>query len=209
MAITCENRIADALCDTLDGAGIEPIAIDVPAMAAVRALPIDAENAQAILELEETRASIIVVHRGTIVFERVLSEMTLRTFRSQLAKAMRMPVAGIESVLHERGLVDDPEQDLLTGCSASVLEPFIEEIAHTAAYASSRFTDAQIQKVFLIGSASGIPGFAGYLSKSLECEFVAPILTELASPRGAVCSRTKPGQGVVALGLARWRSEAA
>lgn len=209
MAVTCENRLSDALCETLDAAGIEPIALDLPALAAVRALPIDPENAQAILEFEESRSSLIVVHRGTIVFERVLSGMTLRTFRSQLAKAMRLPVAGVESMLHERGLVDDDEQDLLSTCAASVLEPFIEEIAHTAAYASSRFSDALIKKVFLIGSASGIPGLAGYLSKSLECEFVAPILAELASPRGCVCERTQPGQGVVALGLARWRLEAA
>jgi len=209
MAITCENRLSDALCETLDGAGIEPIAIDLPALAATRALPIDAVSTQAILEFEESRSTLVVVHHGTIVFERVLSGLTMRTFRSQIAKAMRFPVAGVDCALRERGLADDPEQDVLTGCAAAVLEPFIEEIAHTAAYASSRFVGALIQKVFLIGSGSGVPGLTKHLSKSLECEFVAPVLAELGSPRGTVCDWAKPGQGVVALGMARWRSEAA
>jgi len=209
MAISCPNSASDAMCDQLESAGLEPIAIDLCSMAAARALPISTERTQAILEFGESRSTLIVLHKGTIIFERPLSALTLRTFRSQLAKAMRMPVSGIAAALRERGLCADQEADALASCAAIILEPFVEEIAHSAAYASGKYADATIDKVYLIGCAGSIPGLPGFLGRALECEFESPRLSDLAPARSAIESRSRPGEGIVSLGLARWRSEAA
>ncbi len=209
MAVSCANEAGDSLCDRLESAGIEPIAIDLTSAATVRALPIDPEQTQAVLDFGESRAVLTVVHKGTIIFERMLSELTLRTFRSQLAKALRMPVTGVNAALREKGIGADSDHDPLTSAAGIILEPFVEEIAHSAAYASSKYADAIINKVFLVGCSGSIPGLAPYLARTLECEFVSPRLSELAGTRSAIEERSRPGEGVTALGLARWRSEAA
>ncbi|MFI4855767.1 MAG: pilus assembly protein PilM [Phycisphaerales bacterium JB065] len=208
MAVTCRNDESDALCDICEHADLEPIAIDTAGLATIRALNLDNQGTKAILEFGESVAILTVVHCGTLVFERSLGEMTLRRLRSEVGKTLRLPANAVGRLLHEQGLLPN-ENSLLTGAVAHALELFVEEIAHSAAYASSRYEKAAIDQVYLVGAGASIPGLAEHLAKSLECEFIAPHLSEFATMREPLAKRPMPGEGIAALGLARWRSEAA
>lgn len=208
MAITCLNQDSDALCDTCDQAGLEPIAIDSAGLATLRAIDLDQQGTKAILEFGESAAILTVIHRGTLVFERSLGEMTLRRLRAAVSKLLRLPIHAVGRLLTEQGMLPG-ESSMLSDAVSQSLEPFMEEIAHSAAYASSRYENAAIDRVYLVGAGASIPGLAEHMANSLECEFVAPHLSEIATMREPLASRPVPGEGMTALGLAKWRSEAA
>ncbi|MFU8829608.1 MAG: pilus assembly protein PilM [Phycisphaerales bacterium] len=209
MAVTCPSSASEELCDVLESAGIEPVAIDTAGCALVRALPVDPLGTQAVLELAESRTTLLVIHQGILVFERPLSELTMRLLRSRLAKALRVSVQEAGRLLAERGLLKADENLAMIETLRPLIDPLVEEVAQSGAYASSRYTDAAISQVFLVGRGASVPGLAEYLGESLECDFVAPCLSELAPMRGAMAERAAAGEGLIALGLARWRAEVA
>lgn len=207
MAVACPNDAADALCGVLDDAGLEVIAMDTTACALCRALPIDASRTEAILELNQSRSTLIVVHKGVVVFERQLGELTMHSLRARLAKHLRLPLSASAQLLRERGFGTEPDNLALLDAAKAICESFVEEIAQSAAFASSRYRDAAVSRVFLVGSDSSTPHLGSYLSSALECEFVTPRLPELTVVRGPSEERMISGQGVLALGLARWERD--
>lgn len=208
MALTCLDSETDALCDTCESVGIEPIAIDSAGLAMIRALQIDSQHTRAILEFGESASTLTVVHRGTLIFERTLGEMTMRRLRAESAKALRLPSAAVGRLLAEQGMLRG-DSELLADVIAGALDGFIEEIAQSAAYASTRYDGASIDRVYLVGLGASIPGLAAHLSSALECEFIAPHLSELATVRQPLAERPLPGEGIASLGLARWQAEIA
>ena len=210
MAVTCLHEESDELCDLFEEADLDILALDVTAVATLRALPGVDTGSHAILELEESRASIAVVHNGTLVLQRDLGEMTLRRLRAEVSKQLRLPTTTTGSLLIEHGLVPSPDApEALAETIKESLEVFIEEIAHSAAYASGRFADVSIGQVFFVGPAAGIPGLREHLAESLECSFTVPHIRELTRPGCAFAEQARPGEGISALGLALWSGVAA
>jgi Tfp pilus assembly PilM family ATPase len=132
--------------------------------------------------------------------------MTMRRLRAESAKALRLPTAAIGRLLAEQGMLRG-DSELLADVIAGALDGFIEEIAQSAAYASTRYDGASIERVYLVGIGASIPGLAEHLSSALECEFIAPHLSELATIRQPLAERPLPGEGIASLGLARWQAE--
>jgi Tfp pilus assembly PilM family ATPase len=210
MAVTCLHEHSDELCDLFEAADLGVVAIDVAALATIRALPDIAEGSHAILEIEDSRASLAVVHNGVLLFQRDLGEMTMRRLRAEVAKHLRLPASTVSALLHEQGL--NPDGDGPAALAEAVkesLEVFIEEIAHSAAYASSRFANVNIARVFFVGPAAGIPGLAEHLGASLECAFTVPHICELTRQGCPFAEHARPGEGISALGLALWKAVAA
>jgi len=210
MAVTCVHEQSDALCEVFEQADLDVLALDMSVLATLRALPGAAEGSHAILELEESRASIAVVHNGVLLLQRDLAEMTMRRLRAEVSKQLRLPSSTTSALIQEYGLIPSPDApESLADAVRESLEVFVEEIAHSASYASGRFADVSIGRVFFIGPAAGIPGLSEHLGESLECAFAVPNLRDLTRSGCPFAECAKPGEGISALGLALWKETAA
>lgn len=189
MAVACRQDEADSLLDAVEAQGLNVQAMDVHAMAVTRACrPLLAEAGQsgAILDVGWSCSRLVLVHLGTVVYERHLPKYGLASLTRLEAPEGGQPEA------------PDPAGKLSPDATAH-LEAMAGEVRVPLSYLTSQHPDAQVRQILLIGGGARRAGLGRVLASKLAME-VRPV------EAGDLCEADgEAGDSmVVAMGLAQY-----
>lgn len=152
------TTVIDNYLQMFKGAGIEPEALEIEALALIRALVGQAKNNLIIVDIGAQSTSVNLVDNG---FLRVSRNMTLggQTITKRIAENMKVSFDRAEE--YKRGLGGGPNQ-IPPKFINPVLDAIKDEVAQLLKiYASNQ---GSIEKIILAGSGSQFPGLINYFS---------------------------------------------
>lgn len=156
MLVACRQQDIWQMTETLDRAGLEPVAVEVDTFAiergfaAMRApLPVDTAAGVGLVDIGVHKSALHVIHEGRIVYSR-----TSRVDGELLTKAIQA----------------NAYDDLLDDFSDAILNPFVDTLAQHIAHALQLYyvsaRQPKVTHLILTGSSSAIPGLAAYLAQA-------------------------------------------
>ncbi|MBP5979401.1 MAG: type IV pilus assembly protein PilM [Halomonas sp.] len=156
LLVACRQQDIWQMTETLDRAGLEPVAVDVDTFAIERvfaamwaSLPVDITAGVGLVDIGAHNSTLHVVHAGRIIYSR-----TGRVDGEPLTKA-------IQSNAHDN--LPDDFQD-------AILNPFVDTLAQGIARALQLYYvsgwQPKVTHLVLTGRFSAIPRLAAYLAKT-------------------------------------------
>jgi len=217
LIVAAQRDMANNVLEVLSGVGVRPMAMDLQALALVRAvvgvgLDLD-EGARAIVTIGAGVTQLAVVKSGSVRFLRTVpigGEMFTRT----LADAIDVDFQTAERQKRRTGVLPDgdPFQDTDEGRKALTIEAdtLIEEVRGSIEYYRSESGGDQVLSVLISGNGARLPHLANRLGESLGLR-VEPVRVD----QGATIRIGKLGMSEaelaqvqpvlpVAVGLALW-----
>ncbi|MCG3180425.1 MAG: hypothetical protein BIFFINMI_02786 [Phycisphaerae bacterium] len=212
MAVACKRQDAHRLLDDLEPHGLSVTALDVHALALARACrPLLAESGGtgAIMDVGWAASRLVLVHHGTVVYERALPRLGVSAMAALMAAQVGVETVKGEELLASEGLAGRPGQADNDGAvtlqdeeTPDVTEAMAAEVRTPLSYLSSQYSDATVRQVVLVGGGALTPGLAARLSERLGLAVVSPGLESLCE-----CDPELSAMGpamAVAIGLARY-----
>ena len=205
----------------MDGAGLEPVAIDVEAFALVRAmeachlLPPDGQ-ATVVMNMGATYTDLNIVIGKEVVVTRSIP-IGGNALTSSVASMLNVPVEEAEEQKRMIDLSPSDDPDDYSGMAASdparqVALPFVDELIRelrrSVIYFQSQAAEAgmavAVEQLVLVGGGTQLPGLASYLGDRLGMNVAAldPLMNGQGAPQ---MEETWSGRGpelAVAMGLA-------
>jgi Tfp pilus assembly PilM family ATPase len=185
IAVGLPANAADALVTTLEDQGMHVAAIDARGLALRRACDVLVSGREGLIAIADqgwATSTLVLTHRGVVVYERVLEEGRACTVAAELRKKLGLEDAG-SIVLKLVGLSQgDPrfESLTLTREARAMLAEFTDRLARELSvsleYARHRYPSAQATTLLCTGEYAGIPGLTERLAELLgaECRAVTP-----------------------------------
>ena len=158
----------------------------------------------------------MVVHKGVVIYQRVVAETGLGELRAEIAKKLEVDIEAGEYLMRRIGLNDKPDDLASQADPADVravntlisrhMDATATEMQVPLSYASHRYPDAAVEKVLVMGGGAALPGCCERLS-AMPCPFPprpsCPAETWAASAPPEFAERCATPLLTVALGLAR------
>jgi Tfp pilus assembly PilM family ATPase len=195
MAAACPTAEVESLIDTLETAGLKPLAVDVRAWAMARAcapLLAAGSNVSAALDLGEAEAVLSVIREGAVVYERLMTDAGLSRVRLRARQEMDLEGELADYVIDTIGLAGIPEG--YEGDKAIIAEvgellrehcaALTQELRTAMAYAVHRYP-GDVDQVLAHGSGATVPGLVETMSTGIGAE-IRRVTPELL----AACPRT-------------------
>lgn len=193
----CRHDAAQALLGAFDAAGLTVNALDSRACAIGRTLESPANTSQtltAVLDIETDSTELILLHQGSVVYQRPLIDAGLDQVEKRLAEhgldaeAARhcIQTMGLANVEHDHAA---PVRKALTAFTRSLMQ----EALPAMEYAARLYADLPTQRFAVVGSGAGVPLLGYELQQQLRLDQIAPTIE--------VASLDKPNTFAVALGL--------
>ncbi len=188
MATACPHTAAEQWIGLLESGGFEAIALDTEATALARlcgATPQSRPEVMPVLDLGWRAARLVLLHEGTIVYERRLSEAGLAPLWKAIESELRVEPNIAEYLMSEVGLrrpigetdADDAEELPQLDESHRVIRehfaPMCQEVQSSMAYLEHQYGETNQQGAILVGGGAMIPGLAEYLSGLMNVEVKA------------------------------------
>ncbi len=189
MAVACPQANAESLLDLVEGEGLNVEALDVQAMAVSRAcLPLlsDVQHTGAILDVGWASSRLVLLHGGTVVYERDLTKSGFAAMVRLVASERNADVDATEHVFFTEGLENlglptgDPgpgtgspgngQGGSSTTTLAAHLENMAAEVRTSLAYLASQYQDALVKRLLMVGGGACIRGLQGFLAARLGLE---------------------------------------
>ncbi len=221
MAVAASHSTSMELLSVLDQAGADVVAIDVRAWALARACSPNPWRLTGVVELGWASGRLVVLHEGSVVYERILEEWSLRALYEAMANVLETDVANVRALLDAPEFVDVPKDrraggDPLAAARRALLasiEALAKEIGVSFRYIEHRFANdvgpGEVGGVHVCGPGASLPGLVKELAERIG------VRTSQASPSTLIRFPTEGidgpagiGRGsdlVVALGLAMWK----
>ncbi len=208
MAVGCPRDAAEQMLDLAEEEGLDVLALDIEAAAAMRWAQQVFEPGtplRAAVLLDWNEIQFTAARDGVIVYQRTMPELGLHILFERLHREEKLEFDEIESLLREVCFLPSDEQcgpapvvpDRVIRIVLAFAEWAGQEIDRAAAYVAGRHRDLADRKVALGGFGAGLPAFSWALSQHLEDAAIADSDAVLA-PHLAV-----------AAGLALYPTEAA
>ena len=220
MAAGCAGEDATAVLDSVESAGFRTLALDVQAWAVARMVEAARESGEplvAAVDLGWRAASLVLIYRGAVIYERALASGGTRAVIEAVEKAHGLAPEVTEYVLRDIGFeVDTRGQPddwrLLTKVRTPLEKHFdalARELALAVRYAQHQYPDAATATVLLTGGGAGVPGLASHLSgiSGFQTRMVVPADTLTADD--TLAAEADSPSLMIAAGLAMWRAEEA
>lgn len=220
MAAACTHADSEAMLEVWELGGLEPVALDIHASAVARMIrPLMAEHphVSAALDLTWDAASLVILHRDTVIYDRTLAERGLREMHESLVKRLEVEPDVADFAMFQVGFAEELQDDrarwpLLTdarGIMATHFTSMLDELRVSFSYAQHRYPDTPVDRLYLMGRGALIPGLAEPLASMLGIEIqpVAPV-DVLDDVEPGVSGERDPSLAV-AVGLALFDEEMA
>ena len=209
MAIAAKFADTEPLCRTFESGGLYVESIDVPACAVARAAHsrIDPAAMTAVLDLGHSRAGLYLLHAGTVIFQRVLSNSGVHPLKADLAKRLQIDAEVAEHLLNETAIAETAENprpiDAVNTVVARYADSLDTELSSTLSYVSHRYPQANLETMLLVGGGSRLAALHPMLSEHLGLK-VEPLVSGAAAAACAphIVDRCVDGLMTMALGLA-------
>lgn len=201
MAVGCAQGDSEGLLDLAESNGLDVVAMDVHAAATGRAcekLLADVGGTGAILDIGHARASLVLLHHGTLVYERSLP-------KCGMAVVSTPAVTG--SLEHAPGAVEHNEQAAPVSPSpqdwARHMDRIAGEMRIPLSYMASQYPDAPVRRILVIGGGAAESGLAESLASKLDVEVRVVGPSQLCPIAGHL--RTIVGPSLItAMGLSQY-----
>ncbi len=215
MAAGCLRRDASLLIDTFEKHGLDVIALDTRPWALARACKerlVDEPGITAILELGWRSAQLVVMHAGSIAYERVFPEVSNVRLTKSVLENSKLAAKAINNAIGLISLNEPADKQaglMVEGGAAKARAHFAalaDEFQAPFAYLESQYPDAVVQKLVLTGQGAAIEGLKEYFAArfDIEVEVVPPsVLADFDQCKGADCDPAS----ITALGAATHEGE--
>lgn len=215
LAVACEHESAETLLDAMAGAGLDVVALDVDGCAlarACRSLLDEAQGIVAAVDLGWHGARLVLLHGGTVIYERMLGGVGLASVAQIIERDGRLEADLVRHLLCRVGLStppDDSPYTRLSGMLRNALEAHFtavtQEVRLSLAYAANQYRGTKVgQRLLLVGGGAEVPGLAEHLGDALDAEVRAVRPSELVSCAAALAEEAASSMLAVALGLAQY-----
>ncbi len=217
LVVAAQRDMANTVMEVLSGAGVKPLALDLQALALVRAVVgvgLDlSEGARAVITIGAGVTQLAIVKGGTVRFLRTVP-IGGDSFTRTLSEAVGIDQTQAEEQKRRIGVLPEgePFDDTNEARRALTLEAdtLIEEVRGSIEYYRSESGGDQVRNVLISGNGARLPHLANRLGLSLEVE-VEPVRID----QGATIKIGKLGMSdaefariqpvlPVAVGLALW-----
>lgn len=174
LVVAAQRDMARNVLEVLSGIGVRPMAMDLQALALVRAvvgvgLDLD-EHARAVVTIGAGVTQLAVVKAGSVRFLRTVP-IGGETFTKTLADAISVDFQTAERQKRRLGVLadGDPFQETDEGRKALTLEAdtLIEEVRGSIEYYRSESGGDQVRSVLISGNGARLPHLANRLGESL------------------------------------------
>jgi Tfp pilus assembly PilM family ATPase len=173
MAAACPHAFAHPYLDLLEAGGLDVLAMDTESTASARMCASTAAGQLAMLPLVDlgwSAARLMLLHQGTVTYERRLSELGLGSLRAVLVEQLKFDATVADFLLKEIGLGEakgGAELVQLEEAHAAIgahLDPLVRELGSALAYAEHEYGQLGEPVVQMMGGGAVLPGAAGYLA---------------------------------------------
>lgn len=180
MASACRHEDLTPLLDAFESQGFEVEAVDLRSCALARVatkLPKDGDESRkdravtAILDLGWTGATLVLLHRDTIVYERRISEGGLQKLHDELLRRLHIDAEIADFLMGLGTRSDEAEQALPPDVDALIAnhaESLATELAASFEYAAHQYHDAGVSNLNLCGTGACVNGLDEHLRTHLS-----------------------------------------
>lgn len=186
MATGCTTTEATAFLDLLEGAGLTVLVLETPATALARICEHSGAGAgqlMAVLDLGWSAATLVLLCRGAVIYERRLPEVGLGKLCQMLSTTLEVEPAIIEYLVREVGLGeasrDVIDRAVLEDLHAALRDHYQDlsrELSVSFSYATHQYPDSGVDRLALVGGGATMPGLADMLAGPTGVA-VAPLST--------------------------------
>ena len=219
MAIACDRADANTLLDTLEAGGLDVAALDVQPWAVLRACSgclMDDDAIHGLLSMGSKAATLEVVYRGTIVYQRATDGCGLDHLYEGLGKKFGFDRETLQYLLADPAAQRRREQPVASDEALSEVKEFLElqykTLAHDLGaplrYTSQSYPDADLGQILLTGGGALLPGLAAYLTTDVRMKTTAVSPADLLTCPKHLLPRCHPSL-TMAVGLAMHTGRAA
>ncbi len=213
MVAACRHEDATPLLDSFESQGLDVVALDIRSCALARASGAGSPNPSAsppsgvlaVLDLGWSAATLVLLYRQTIVYERKVIDGGLSRLHAQLCKRLHIEGDVADYLLTEIGSGEQPT-DMIPKDAPAILTDHIDalcsELSASFIYAGHQYQDAPVSSLVLAGSGAAIPGIEKLLKLHLGIDVRAIAPAALVSCPPELETSGKSSSLVTALGLA-------
>jgi Tfp pilus assembly PilM family ATPase len=188
LSVACQHADAESLLDTFESAGLGVVGLDARSVAVARAcrpLLSNSSGIGALVMLEWTSATIVVMYQGVVVYERRVKESGLGRLQETIRAQLSVEQATVEHLLDEVGLAEESGHGATEvvaaarGIMEAHLGAIIQEVRASLAYATHQYPPGAMDRLLLVGEGAGIPGLDEYFAKRTELDVRKASVVEL------------------------------
>jgi Tfp pilus assembly PilM family ATPase len=214
MVAACPHDLATQWVEAFAVVGLDVMGLDVRPLAAARACAdvlSAATGLTAILDLGWSAATIVVLDRDVVVFERRFEDFGLSKLHSSFAAQLRMTEELADALLWSpHGIAEGAASEGLLVEAKDALrmhfEALASEVVASIQYVSKRYPEMVLERALLIGGGAALSDVSDFFAATLGVE--CPVVTPLS---GASCAPALVGECTPALtlaaGLARYTDD--
>jgi len=175
MASACRHEDLTPLLDAFESQGFEVEAVDLRACAIARvAARLNGNEDDAvtgILDLGWTGATLVLLHRDTIVYERRISEGGLQKLHDELLRRLHIDAEIADFLMGDASRGEESEAALQPDVDALIAnhaESLASEISASFEYAAHQYHDAGVSNLNLCGTGACVNGLDKHLRTHLS-----------------------------------------
>lgn len=216
MGVALRHTDADAVLGVMESQGLQVTALDCSAWAMARACESQAAAAiTGVLDIGWSSALLVLLYKGTVVYQRLVSETGLAALRTQVVSELEVDEEAAEYLMQRIGVLDkDPEgsADLvhvraINTIVGRMIDAIAGELDVPFSYAAHRYPDAPVEKLLMVGGGSALPGVGERIGGQLNIPVKTVSPFELAECPAELRGRCGNSLLTTALGLARHPGE--
>ncbi len=218
MVAACGHAEADAYLDVFEGEALRVVGLEAEASAVARALRGAAGlggGMTAVLELGWGCGLLLLLHGGTVVYQRSLTEAGLARVHRALTGQLGLDEETADFVLG--GEKPSPPEGEGPGAwrvradvqskLASYFRRLRDELQASLSYALHQYPDAPVQRLVLLGAGARLGGLSEFMASAVSAEVRTIGLGDVArAPAGLAVGGDAPDM-VKCVGLARFLEE--
>ncbi len=218
MVAACAHADADGLLNLFDEAGLNVVALDTASWSFARACVglVESESgACGILDLGWSSARLIVLYRGTIIYERTVPDGGVESLQNMLMQNTGLDNELVDHLLRstsqeEAGQEQGGDSTVPRQLSAAItayVDPIAKELETSLSYAAHRYQDATVECVALVGGGACVAGVSEEMAKVSNLPVRQANLGELAQCSSRLAKYHADASLTNALGLSAYFSK--
>ena len=179
MATAIKQSDAQAMLEQLDRAGLEVAVMETTGTALARALSTeDSNRLVATVDAGASAASLMLVHNGTVIYQRPLNDISLALLQRSIAAEFEVGEAEQDYLIRDIGLGDAaeanrevmPQERRLQAMLLQYADTLADEVETALTYAAHRYPQLQPGGVILTGGGAAIAGIDKHIAKRMTVD---------------------------------------
>lgn len=159
------NDFTEARLDMLESIGLNVIAFEPDNLALARSvMPLNATGMQLAVDIGAYTTDLVLCVNGTPRLARSISTGSDAIVRAA-AQNLNVDDARAEQFVFKFGLAEDKLEGQVHKAVIGVVESLATEVEKSIKFATTRYADMKLERVYVTGAGATMPGFSEYLAQ--------------------------------------------